>query len=151
MKKLIYHEVTCCEDCPHRTVYDVGLGNVSHCSLSDKTLDGGAASEEMPDDFDIETMIAPFCELSEELPAKVYSLAEAIADICFVASDMQFYSGDSRETIALTIGWAREFEEKYSGVEWGVDKAPDYIDAITKFAENKVSEYRSNTFKANIY
>jgi hypothetical protein len=70
---------------------------------------------------------------------KVYSLCEAVADIAFIAGRKDYYSGDSRQNIANFILWAKEFEQIYKDVEWGVNSNEEYIDAIQNFAESKMN------------
>lgn len=71
---------------------------------------------------------------------KIYSFAEALADISYIAGTKGFYGGNSREDIANFITWAEEFEQINKGVEWGISENPDYIDAITEFTEKKIKE-----------
>ena len=75
--------------------------------------------------------------MTKQLSKKVYSLCEAVADIAYIAGDDGYYTGDSRKDIADFISWAKEFEEKHKGIEWGVNSETDYIDAITEFAKSK--------------
>ena len=75
----------------------------------------------------------------EELQPEIYALCEAVADIAHTAGLCKFYSGDSREDIALFIEWAQEFERLNEGIGWGKDR--DYIDEIDKFAADKLKEH----------
>jgi len=68
-----------------------------------------------------------------------YSLQEAIADISLQISSAKFISIDSRIVIGLIIDWAKEFEDKYKGLEWGVDTDLDYMEAIEQFSLLKIS------------
>lgn len=70
---------------------------------------------------------------------QIYSLCEAVADIAFIAGEKNYYRGDSRKDISDFITWAKEFEEKYKNVEWGVDY--DYIETIEKYVEGKLFGY----------
>lgn len=69
---------------------------------------------------------------------QIYSLCEAVADIAFIAGQKDYYSGDSRKDMADFIEWAKEFEEKHKGIEWGLDM--DYIDSISEFAASKLGK-----------
>lgn len=70
----------------------------------------------------------------------VYSLCEALSDIAYIAGHKQYYSGNSRQDMADFIEWAKEFEEKWKNKEWGADNTDhDYIDEITKFADEKIN------------
>lgn len=71
----------------------------------------------------------------------VYSLCEAVADIAYIAGHKLHYTGNSRGDMADYISWAKEFEKKWKGKEWGADNTvDDYIDEITKFAELKIQQ-----------
>lgn len=79
----------------------------------------------------------------KELSKKMYALAEAIADIAYIAGYHRYYPGDSRKATAEFIYWAQEFEEKNKGVEWGIDEGADYMDAIDAFAEEKIKLFKN--------
>jgi hypothetical protein len=80
--------------------------------------------------------------MAKKLSAKMYSLCEALADIAHGAGLQKFYSGDSRQDMALFIEWAQEFEEFYKKVEWGITPDMEYIDEIEKFTEEKIKSYK---------
>lgn len=69
---------------------------------------------------------------------KTYSLCEAVADISQIATEMEYYSGNSRQDIADFISWAKEFEYINRGVEWGIEK--DYMVEIEIFTRNKATK-----------
>lgn len=73
---------------------------------------------------------------------KIYSLCEAVADIAYIAGERNFSTGDSRADMAEFIFWAKEFEKRNEGVEWGVSEGEekDYIEAICEFANAKLDE-----------
>lgn len=79
---------------------------------------------------------------------KVYSFAEALSDISYIAGENKYHSGNSRQDVADFIEWAIEFEEINKNVEWDVDK--DYIDTIIEFASLKIKEFAPEENKANI-
>lgn len=72
---------------------------------------------------------------------KIYSLCEAVADIAYEAGFRRFYSGNSRQDMNDLIIWAKEFEKIWKNKEWGADDTQDdYMDEITKFANDKMTE-----------
>ena len=76
---------------------------------------------------------------------KIYSLCEALADIAYIAGSRQYRSENSRQDIGDFIEWANEFEQKWKGKEWGADDTnDDYIDEITKFANEKIQTISNN-------
>ncbi len=71
---------------------------------------------------------------------RTYQLCEAVADIAFLAGTRNYYSGNSRKDIEDFIHWAEEFEQFWKNKEWGADDTDDdYIDEISKFAEQKIN------------
>ena len=72
----------------------------------------------------------------QEREKTIYSLLEATADIAHMAGANKFYSGDSRADIAQFITWAKQFEAKYAGEQWGEQR--DYIETIDQYAANKL-------------
>jgi len=68
-------------------------------------------------------------------------LLQSIADISYIAGYNRHFSGDSRADISEYIFWATEFEEIHKNTDWDDE---DYILAIEKFANQKISE--SNFF-----
>lgn len=70
---------------------------------------------------------------------EIYSLCEAVADIAYIAGQEGYKTPDSREAISNFISWAKEFENIYKGIQWGIDNNMDYIDAIYAFADSKLN------------
>lgn len=64
-----------------------------------------------------------------------YKLFEAIADIAFMAGQKGFFSGDSRNDIAVFIDWAKEFENVHEDTNWD---ETDYQEAIEAFTGSKL-------------
>lgn len=58
-------------------------------------------------------------------------LNEVIADIAYLAGERKYYSGDSRDDIALFVDLAQKFQAEHKDTEWDNH---DYIDTITKYA-----------------
>lgn len=70
---------------------------------------------------------------------KVYSFAEALSDIAYTAGSHKFYSGDSRQDIALFIQWAQEFVLLYQDETYWNDH--DYVETIHDFAIMKIKYF----------
>lgn len=68
---------------------------------------------------------------------KIYSFAEALADIAYNAGEQKFYSGNSRADIQLFIYWAEEFQSLYPDPDYWNDN--DYIDTILEFTTAKIN------------
>ena len=79
---------------------------------------------------------------------KIYSFAEALADISYQAGAAGFYSGNSRDDIALFIQWAEEFENKYPDPDYWNEN--DYIDTIYDYTTGKMNEYITNNPETEI-
>jgi hypothetical protein len=62
-----------------------------------------------------------------------FLLLEAVADIAFFAGVKKYYSGDSRADMSYFIYLAKEFETRYSKIEWGLDL--DYIETMEEYCE----------------
>lgn len=67
------------------------------------------------------------------LPAPVYSLCEAVADLSAMLAVSPLLPQDSRESCSLCIEWAQAFELAHAGHVWGETDARDYIEELEKF------------------
>lgn len=71
----------------------------------------------------------------------VIKLCECVYDISCIAQHLaaqhQIEAEDSRELFDSVLSWAREFEAAHQH-EWGDNQHGDYINAIDKFAEEKL-------------
>ncbi|MGE5433047.1 MAG: hypothetical protein ACM3QX_18360 [Syntrophomonadaceae bacterium] len=78
----------------------------------------------------------------KELPAKTYSLCEAVADLALNAGEFKLHEmiHDSRQLISDIIQWARDFEEAHKKTNWGIDA--DYIEEIDKYFAGKAEEVK---------
>ncbi len=70
---------------------------------------------------------------------KVYSLCEAVADIAYIAGEKNYTSSNSRKKIEDFIIWAKEFENIYGNMQWGVNSEVEYLDAIYYFTTYKIN------------
>lgn len=68
-----------------------------------------------------------------------YKILETVADISYIAGEMKYFTGNSREDISSFIFWAKEFEEKHRKTDWN-NYNEDYILAITNYTESKIKE-----------
>ena len=73
--------------------------------------------------------------------AREYSLCEAVADMAIAVTEQEYDSGcGSRAKVQTIILWAKEFEAKNEGVQWGIDEGREYIDEIYAFATEKMQQ-----------
>lgn len=66
---------------------------------------------------------------------KNQKLIEAVADISFIAGEMKYFSGNSREDISNFILWANQFQKENSKTNW---LEVDYRLTIEKFILQKI-------------
>ena len=64
-------------------------------------------------------------------------LAEAIADIAYVAGYKKFTTGNSRADINSFIYWAKEFENIHQNTCW---EEKDYMEEVEKFAKKRLKK-----------
>jgi hypothetical protein len=107
----------------------------------DKAINGGVNYEAIEDHLQMvhnatDKQIEEVRLFLHERNKKEYSLCEAVADISFLAGRADYYDGDSRTDIAMFISWAKEFEKKFLGVDWGFEL--DYIEEIQNFTDEKM-------------
>jgi|SRR6185312_3095340 len=93
-------------------------------------------------------------QVRDAMETSSYRLPEVVFDITrYISVHLpEDQPHDSRELANAIIGWAREFEEKHAGVEWGevkegvpIEETPDYYIAVDEFAEQKFRESQWGT------
>jgi hypothetical protein len=62
-------------------------------------------------------------------------LMEVVADISFIAGEMEYFSGNSRADVSNFIFWAKQFQQHHAKTDW--DEV-DYILEIQEFAIKKI-------------
>ena len=69
---------------------------------------------------------------------KNQKLLESVADISYIAGEMKYFSGNSREDISNFILWGKQFENDNLNTNW--DEV-DYRLTIEKFTNQKIQEH----------
>lgn len=74
---------------------------------------------------------------------KNQKLTETVADISFIAGEMKYFSGNSREDVSNFILWANQFQKENSNTNW---HEVDYRLTIEKFTIQKIQVHCNRSF-----
>lgn len=66
---------------------------------------------------------------------KHQKLIETVADISFIAGEMKYFSGDSRQDVSNFILWANQFQKENAKTNWN---EIDYRLTIENFTIQKI-------------